>query len=63
MSKQSYVQETSVMCVAKRLLTYPELELGMGTGTSSAKYSNDGCILGNNPGANFEIIISLQVLV
>ena len=33
----------------------------MGTGTSSAKYSTDGSILGNSSGANFEKIISLSI--
>ena len=40
--------------------TYPESDTGIGTGTSSAKYSTDGSILGNNSGASLENIISLH---
>lgn len=42
------------------LISYSELALGMGTGTSSAKYSTDGRMLGNNSGASFEKIVSLH---
>ena len=42
---------------------YPESPVWMGTGTSSAKYSTDGSILGNSSGANFEKIISLCVYI
>ena len=41
-------------------IAYSESLLGIGTGTSSAKYSTDGSIVGNNSGASLENIISLE---